>query len=646
MTRRGRGAGFGVNRDLDPILPRADDTVAPMPAPSQHPGMGAILHDGGCTFRVWAPNASAVWVAGEFTTPPWQDGAVRMARDENDPSSTGFRYWSCFVPGVGAGVRYKLLIQNGGGPRFWKMDPYCRDATSSTGDSITADDTFAWKGSFSMPAWNEMVIYELHVGTFNAQPNAIGTFDEAIGRLDYLRDLGVNAIEVMPAEDFDTETSLGYNPALLFALDNAYTSDEKPEGEPQVLKRFVQAAHGDGTGPGIAVVFDVVYNHFGPEGLGDCLWQFDGWSQGDYGGIYLYNDNRAACPWGTKNRPDFGRPEVRQILRDNAMMWLHQYQADGLRFDSVLNIRRIVDQDGRDRGENPEGWALAQWINRDKNADQPWKITIAEDLQNEDWITRSSGAGGAGFDAQWDPIFRDAVRAAVVSPDDATRDMRAVAAAIAKSYNASGAFQRIIYVESHDEADKLRLPDVVWRGNAAGWHARKRSTLATGIVFTSPGIPMIFQGQEFLEWTTWSDKQPLDWTKAGTFSGIRDLYRDLIRIRRNGYGNTRGLCGEHVNVFHVNEEAKVVAFHRWDIGGPGDDVVVVANFSTLPFASYDVGFPRAGTWYLRFNSDWAAYAADFGNVGYDTTAGGGGNQGMPFDGNVGVGAYSLIVLSQ
>src|SRR5258708_31398889 len=102
-----------------------------MPAPGQRLGMGAILHDGGSTFRVSAPDAGAVSVAGDFTTPQWQAGAVAMARDSNNPSSPGFHYWSCFVPGVAAGAQYRFLIQNKGlgpgnqgGPPFWRMDPY------------------------------------------------------------------------------------------------------------------------------------------------------------------------------------------------------------------------------------------------------------------------------------------------------------------------------------------------------------------------------------------------------------------------------------------------------------------------------------------------------------------------------------------
>jgi 1,4-alpha-glucan branching enzyme len=583
-------------------------------------------------------------VAGDFTQPQWEPGQIAMARDSSSLGNEGYFYWSAKVSGVPAGAQYKFIVQNDAfgpgnpGGSNWKLDPYCADATSSTGNSLVVDPAYTWNAtSFQMPSFNEMVIYELHIGTFNAEPNQIGTFDKAIGRLNYLQQLGVNAIEVMPAENFDTETSMGYNPCLPFAIDDAY-------GTAKAVQKFVDAAHSRG----IAVIFDVVYNHFGPEpaGMGACLWQFDGWSQNPYGGIYLYNDNRASCPWGSVNRPDFGRSEVRQFLCDNAMMWLNQYRADGLRLDSVVNIRQIIDNNSQNQGDNPQGWELLQFINDSKNSSVPWTISIAEDLQNDDWVTKTTGAGGAGFDAQWDPIYRDSIRGAVAATNDQDRDMNAVAAAVGKSYSQAGMFQRIVYVESHDEADVLRLPDVIWRGNAVSWAARKRSTLAAAIVMTSPGIPMIFMGEEFLSWGTWSDQTPLNWPQAGTYSGIVDLYRQLIQLRRNWNNNTAGLSGQNINIFHVNNDAKVIAFHRWNNGGAGDDVIVVANFSTNPMQSYNIGFPRQGTWYLRFNSDWSAYCADFTNVGYNTTAGGGGNQNMPFNGNVGLGPYSCCIFSQ
>jgi 1,4-alpha-glucan branching enzyme len=211
-------------------------------------------------------------------------------------------------------------------------------------------------------------------------------------------------------------------------------------------------------------------------------------------------------------------------------------------------------------------------------------------------------------------------------------------------------WQRVIYTESHDEVarsnGKRRLPEDIHPGRADSWESKKRSTLGAAMVFTGAGIPMIFQGQEILEWIPFGDDR-MDWDKYDRFRGIYTLYRDLIRLRRNWFDTTRGLRGPHVNVFHAGHGDKVMAFHRWDRGGPGDDVVVVMNFSSRAHPSYTIGFPRAGQWRVRFNSDWNGYSADFGNTfSDDTTAGGSGAQSMPCSGSVGIGPYSAIILSQ
>jgi 1,4-alpha-glucan branching enzyme len=158
---------------------------------------------------------------------------------------------------------------------------------------------------------------------------------------------------------------------------------------------------------------------------------------------------------------------------------------------------------------------------------------------------------------------------------------------------------------------------------------------------------MIFQGQEFLEDEYFRDSAPLDWAKLDKYPGINALYRDLIRLRRNWLNQTRGLRGQQINVHHVNNTDKVIAFHRWENGGPGDDVVIVANFGNRSYESYALGFPRAGAWRVRFNSDWQGYSSDFGNqLGYDTLAGDESRDGIPFEANVGLGPYSVLILSQ
>ena len=191
------------------------------------------------------------------------------------------------------------------------------------------------------------------------------------------------------------------------------------------------------------------------------------------------------------------------------------------------------------------------------------------------------------------------------------------------------------------------MPEEIWPGNADSCFSLKRSTLGAALVFTAPGIPMIFQGQEFLEDRYFRDDVELDWSKADRFEGILNLYRDLIRLRRNWFNNTRGLRGQGMNVHHRNDSDKLIAFHRWDQGGPGDDVVVIANFANRGFDSYTIGFPRAGLWRVRFNSDYAGYSKNFGNQqGYDTVAMLSGKDMMPCTGNIGIGPYSVLILSQ
>jgi 1,4-alpha-glucan branching enzyme len=590
-------------------------------APSTRPGMGTILFPGGVAFRVWAPFASSVCAAGTFNQ--WSPSAHPFASEGNG-------YWSVEVPGAGIGDEYQFVIRNGAQPLIWHKNPYASEVVNSSGNAIIHDPTFDWTGdNFGMPPWNELVIYEMHVGTFNDAPGSgPGTFDDIIPKLPYLRDLGINAIEIMPVLEFPADYSWGYNPAQPFAVETAL-------GGPQGLYRFVKAAHAQG----IAVILDVVYNHFGPGDLD--LWRFDGWSDGDHqGGMYFYDNARAHTDWGD-TRPDYGRPEVRQYIRDNALFWLNKYRLDGLRFDSVSNIRSVT---GRDL---PDGWSLLQWIHNDIRASQPWKITVAEDLQNNDWITKDTGSGG-GFGSQWDAGFVHPIQTAIIAADDASRDMWAVRDALSHRYNGD-AVRRVIYTKSHDEVANghARVPEEIWPGNAGSWFSRKRSTLGAALMFTAPGIPMLFQGQEFLEDKYFRDTVPLDWAKLHTYAGIQALYRDLIRLRRNWFNQTQGLRGQYLNVHHVNNTDKVIAYHRWENGGPGDDVLVVANFANRSYGSYTLGFPRAGQWRVRLNSDWQGYSTDFGNqLGYDTMAGPGSVDAMPFHANVGLGPYSVLVLSQ
>ncbi len=159
-------------------------------------------------------------------------------------------------------------------------------------------------------------------------------------------------------------------------------------------------------------------------------------------------------------------------------------------------------------------------------------------------MTAPVEVGGAGFDTQWDGGFVHPVRQAMTAVSDGGRNMRALRDAIVRGDH-SDAFRRVIYTESHDEVanGKQRLPEEIAPGDAGNVWAQKRSTLAAALVFTTPGIPMLFQGQEILEDAWFHDQDPIDWSKEHTYEGILNLYRDLIRLRRDRDGNDRAVCG-------------------------------------------------------------------------------------------------------
>ena len=584
-----------------------------------HTSMGADPYDGGVTFRVWAPHADAVYVLGSFND--WAEEATPLT-----PEDAGL--WAADVDGVPVGAAYQFAIHNAG-VTYRRNDPYARAVSNSAGHSLTYDsEAFDWEeDACVLRSWNEIVLYELHVGTFAADPDdghAVGDLPGAIERLDYLQELGVNTVELMPLAEFSGDRSWGYNPALPFAVESAY-------GGPDALKAFVKVAHARG----MAVVLDVVYNHFGPGDL--ALWQFDGWHENDQGGIYFYNDHRANTPWGA-TRPDYGRPEVRQYILDNVRMWLEEFHMDGLRLDMTPYIFTL---DGHGDSEPiADGWSIMQAITRWAREHYPERLLIAEDLQTNPAITRAVEQGGAGFGAQWDAAFVHPVRAVLTTPEDADRDLGALADALTHRYGAD-AFSRVIYTESHDEVanGKARVPEEIWPGAADSRPAQKRSVLGAACVFTAPGIPMLFQGQELLMDQYFRDTEPFRWQRLERFPGIYRLYHDLIDLRMNRFGTTRGLMGSHTQILHRDDEAKVLVMHRWMDGGPGDDVVVVLNLADRAHEAYSVPFPREGVWHLRFNSDWKGYSDAFdGHEVFGTTA--------TKDGTTPLPTYGALIFSQ
>ena len=603
--------------------------VATATAQSTRPGWGSTpYHDvsgTGVTFRVWAPNATGVWVPGTFNS--WSTTATPLAQELTNGIWNGV--WSADVTSAAPGGQYKYYITYSGGS-VWKHDPRARWVTSagsaSGANDIIYDPTiFNWNGdNFTAPALNDLFIYELHMGTFpsGSVPNR---FIAATNKLDYLKSLGVNAVELMPIAEFgNSGNSWGYDPAQPFAADNSQY------GGPDGLKTFVQACHARG----IAVLLDVVHNHYGPGDLD--MWNFDGWSGTNSlggGGIYFYesNPNLQSTSYGD-TRPNFSSQQVDSFVQDNFTLWLSECHVDGFRWDTPGLMMNATGY-----GYISAAGNLIAAINAMIHTNYTGKISIAEDVHNS-----------FGFDSAWDTSYPYAVTPVLTNTVDASRDVTVIAHAVQYNvrYGGPAGSGRVVFLESHDVVGDLnggvRLVTAIDPVTPNSYRARKLSTLGAAVSLTAPGVPMIFQGQEMLENQSFDSGLSVTWSKTNTYSYIVQFYRDLISARRNLHGSTPGLEGDQYGTLQVDNLNKLVAFNRWKSAAPSQDAVVIAHFANTTLNNYTLNFPSAGNWYVQFNSDSTNYGPDYGNIGSSVVTA----VGNPATASINIGPYSALILSQ
>jgi 1,4-alpha-glucan branching enzyme len=586
---------------------------------STRAGWGSTPYSTGCTFRVWAPNATTVTVAGQW------DGYSTTANPLfHDPVYTqGTSWvWSVDVPGVTNTLQYKYYI-NG---NTYKQDPRGRAEVSATGNSIIYNTTnFNWAGdNFTAPGLSNAVVYELHIGTF-ATP---GTFLAATNLFPYLQQLGINVIEVMPINEFPCCESWGYNPSDIFGVDSTY-------GGPDPFKAFVKAAHQYG----MAALLDVEHNHYGPSDLD--LWQFDGSyvSLGgtNYGGIYFYQNNcQANTPYGA-TRPDYGTAQVAQFITDNFTMWLNECHVDGFRWDSPGYM--YIDNCGNTISAAA---SLIENVSAMVHTGYVGKINIGED-QNE-------FKGTDGFDATWDGnAFYNDIEPQLANSSDSNRNMGAISSAVTINTQSGmdSSWGNVVFLESHDLCGDLnngeRLPYDIDSSAPTSYYARKRATLGTAITLTTCGIPMLLEGEDMLTTAQFSSNNPLNWSLTNTYSGIVSLYTDLIHLRLNLSGRSPGLEGLNTSVIWEDNANKLIAYRRWNTGNVGDDVIVICNFANTNWPAYSVsGFPHTNVWYTQFNSDLTKYSPDYGNYGSISTTVGVSST----TATISIAPYSVLVLSQ
>lgn len=583
---------------------------------------GARYLGGGQTrFRVWAPDAAHVEL--QITSP-----IVRITGLERREDG----YWEACLADAPPGTQYLYSVVG----RAARPDPASRfQPLGVHGPSEVTEPEFGWRDE----TWHGLtldrcVLYELHVGTFTSA----GTFDAVIPHLDYLRDLGITMIELMPVAQFPGERNWGYDGVYPFAVQSSY-------GGPPGLRRLVDACHRLGLG----VALDVVYNHLGPEG--NYLATFG-----------PYFTDRHTTPWGSAiNFDGPGSDEVRRLFIENALYWMRDFHIDGLRLDAVHSIF--------DQTAYPFLEELGDAVHAESARLKRQVLVMPESNANDPRLNCSKRLGGWGLDAQWADDFHHALRVLLTGDRSGYYADFGQLNQFAKSFGEGFAFtgeyspfrgrrhgaptpeisayRFIVFSQNHDHVGNRMLGERL--GHLVTYEDLK---LAAAAVLLSPHVPMLFMGEEYAEiapfqyFVSHSDGDLVEAVRRGrqqefaacgfqenapdpqaekTFMRCKlnhalrsqgrhamllEFYRELLRLRRE----VRALATLSRHDMEVTtDEENVLLVRRWF---EGDETILVLSFSDR---AATVRLPEpAGSWKKLLDSADQIWGGPGGAVSAET----------------------------
>ncbi|MFH5824059.1 1,4-alpha-glucan branching protein GlgB [Georgenia sp. AZ-5] len=555
----------------------------------------------GTSFAVWAPNARAVRVVGDFNA--WNGAGTSMR------TLGGTGLWEVFVPGVGPGARYKYEIQYADGSFHQKADPMARatevpPATASVVEQSAytwTDDEWLARRAATNPHTGPMSIYEVHLGSWRP---GLGYRELADQLLAHVQELGFTHVELLPVAEHPFGGSWGYQVTSYYAPTARF-------GSPDEFRYLVDQLHR----AGIGVIVDWVPAHF-PK---------DAWALARFDGTSLYEDpdplRGEHQDWGTYVF-NFGRREVRNFLVANALYWLEEFHVDGLRVDAVASMLYLdySRQSGQWRPnirggrENLEAISFLQETTATAYRRVPGIVMIAEESTAWPGVTAPTSNGGLGFGLKWNMGWmNDTLRYLAEEPINRRYHHGELTFSLVYAFS-----EQFILPLSHDEVVHgkgsllTKMPGDRWQQLAG-----VRALLA--YQWSHPGKQLLFMGQEFAQEAEWSEGRGLDWWHmddpghagvARLVSSLNEVYREHPALWSEDFSH-RGFewiesgDGDHNTLSYLRRS------------GDGEDVVVcVVNFAGTPHEGYRVGLPSGGTWLEVLNTDAEVYGGSgVGNLG-------------------------------
>ena len=564
------------------------------PAHDIYTYLGAHPAEQGFTFRVWAPNARAVALAGDFNG--WQPWPMTRL-------DTGV--WETTAENAKVYDAYKYVVTGADGRVVWKADPCAFHAATRPGTDSKVYDLsgYQWRDDDwrrqrleKPPVNGELLIYEVHLGSWKRHEDGspLSYVELAKELPSYVKAMGYNFVELLPVTEYPLDDSWGYQCTGYFAPTSRY-------GTPHDFMALVDALHRAGLG----VILDWVPAHFCKDSHG--LIEFDGTCLYEYGDPLKWEH----AGWGTRVF-DFGKPEVREFLLSSAVYWLKEYHIDGLRVDAVASMlyldynRKQGEWEPNKNGgkENLEAVAFLRKLNDTVLGRHPHKYMIAEESTAWPMVTKPASDGGLGFNFKWnmgwmndmlsymktDPLFR------------------------------AGNHNKVTFSFFYAFSENFVLPishDEVVHGKGSlinkmpGEYEAKFANLRTffGYMMAHPGKKLLFMGQEFGQFAEWNEAKQLDWMLLGY-----DKHTELQTYVKT----LNAFYKEHPAFWQVDyswegfqwivpddSQQSVIAFLRKDAAGK--QILVICNFNPVLREGYTLGAPVAGTYKEVLNSDDEAF---------------------------------------